>query len=146
MEDIRKLIVPATKEQLPVISEFVEDLMTSSGFDLQKMFEVQLAVEEACTNIVLYAYPEGDGSISIDARAGAGRLELAIADSGKPFDPTARIVSIPTAGVEQRQIGGLGIPLIKASVDELSYEFKDGKNILKLVKIKHNISAKLNDQ
>lgn len=136
MEDIRKLTVPASKEQLSVISEFIEDLMTGSGFDLQKIFEVQLAVEEACTNVVLYAYPEGNGSISIDALVGEDRLELAIADSGIPFDPTARIVSISNAGVEQRPIGGLGIPLIRASVDELSYEFKNGKNILKLVKNK----------
>ncbi len=136
MEDIRKLTVPASKEQLPVISEFIEDLMTGEGFDLQKIFEVQLAVEEACTNIVLYAYPEGDGTISIAALVGVDRLELAIADSGTQFDPAAKSISISTAGVEQRPIGGLGIPLIRASVDEMSYEFKNGKNILRLVKNK----------
>lgn len=136
MGNMRELTVPASREQIPIISEFIEDLMTSSGFDLQKMFEVQLAVEEACTNVALYAYPKGDGSISIAAKVDDDRMELAIADKGKPFDPTKKITSISTADVEHRQIGGLGIALIKASVDGLYYEYKNGKNILRLVKNK----------
>lgn len=136
MENMRELTVPATEEQIPIISEFIQDLMASSGFDLQKMFEVQLAVEEACTNIALYAYPKGDGSISIAAKVYDDRLDLAIVDKGKPFDPVAKIAPISFADVEHRPIGGLGIALIKASVDELAYEFKNGKNILRLVKNK----------
>ena len=136
MENMRELTVPATEEQISIISEFIADLMATSGFDLQKMFEVQLAVEEACTNIALYAYPKGEGVISIAAKVDDDRLELVIADKGEPFDPIASISSISTADVEHRPIGGLGLALIKASVDELSYEFKNGKNILRLVKIK----------
>lgn len=136
MEDMRELSIPATEDQISIISEFISDLMAKSGFDLQKLFEVQLAVEEACTNIALYAYPKGDGNISIAAKVNDDRLELIIADNGEPFDPLARITSISTADVEHRPIGGLGIALIKASVDELSYEFKDGKNLLRLVKNK----------
>jgi len=136
MEDMRDLTVSASKDQISIISEFIADLMATSGFDLQKMFEVQLAVEEACTNIALYAYPKGEGVISIAAKVDDDRLELVIADKGEPFDPIARISSISTADVEHRPIGGLGIALIKASVDELSYEFKDGKNLLRLVKNK----------
>ncbi len=136
IENSRELVVPASKEQLTVISDFIEDLMTRAGFDLQKIFEVQLALEEACTNIVMYAYPREGGSISIDAKVNDDCLELAITDSGKPFNPLASDTSISTAGVEQRPIGGLGIPLIRASVDDLSYESRDGKNILRLVKNK----------
>ncbi len=133
---MQELTVPASKEQISIITEFVADLMAASGFDLQKIFEVQLAVEEACTNIALYAYPKGDGGISIAAEVDDDRLELIIADNGEPFDPISRITSISTADVEHRPIGGLGIALIKASVDELSHEFKNGKNILRLVKNK----------
>lgn len=136
MENMQELNVPASEDQISIISEFIADLMAASGFDLQKMFEVQLAVEEACTNIALYAYPNSDGGISIAAKINNDRLELVIADKGEPFDPIARITSISNADVEHRPIGGLGIALIKASVDELSYEFKDGKNILRLVKNK----------
>lgn len=136
MENMRKLTVPASKDQISIISEFILDLMANSGFDLQKVFEVQLAVEEACTNIAMYAYPKGDGDISIEAKVDDNRMELVIADRGKPFDPIAKITSISDADVENRPIGGLGIALIKSSVDKLCYEHKDGKNMLKLVKNK----------
>lgn len=136
MKTKHELTVAATKEQIPIISEFIANLMTASGFDPQKMFEVQLAAEEACTNIALYAYPERKGCIHIGAEVEEDRLELAIADEGIPFDPTARAISISVADVEQRPIGGLGIALMKASVDGLSYEFRDGKNILRLIKNK----------
>lgn len=136
MKTKHELTVAAAKEQIPIISEFIANLMTASGFDPQKMFEVQLAAEEACTNIALYAYPERKGCIHIDAEVEEDRLELAIADEGIPFDPTARDTSISVANVEQRPIGGLGIALMKASVDGLSYELRDGKNILRLIKNK----------
>ncbi len=137
MENKQELIVAADTKQIPVISEFIADLMATSGFDLKKIFEVQLAAEEACTNIALYAYRGGGGSIHIIALVREDRLELIIADEGMPFDPTSRIISISTADVEQRPIGGLGIALIKSAVDGISYEFKDGKNILRLIKNKN---------
>lgn len=133
-ENNPEITVAASKEQIPAISRFIEDLMASSGFVPRKRFEVLLAVEELCTNIAMYAYPEGDGSIEIAAKVSNDHLELAIADNGKPFDPTAKKIAISTADVEHRPIGGLGIALARASVDGLSYEFRDGKNILRLVK------------
>ncbi len=137
MEKKHELIVTASKEQIPAVSEFIADLMESSGFDHKKIFEVQLAAEEACTNITLYAYQDVEGCIYIAAKVDADCLELEIVDDGVPFDPTAKAISISTADAEQRPIGGLGIHLIKSSVDEMSYEFKEGKNILKLIKNKN---------
>jgi serine/threonine-protein kinase RsbW len=128
--------VAASKEQIPVISNFIAELMKASGFDLQKMLEVQLAAEEACTNIALYAYPNRNGCIHIAADLEENRLKLVIADEGLPFDPTLRKISISRADAEHRPLGGLGIALIRASVDGLSYEFREGKNILKLIKNK----------
>ena len=74
MDDMRELTIPASNDQISIISEFVADLMATSGFDQQRMFEVQLAVEEACTNIALYAYSKGDGGISIAAKVEGDRL------------------------------------------------------------------------
>ena len=130
----QEITIKATKEQIPVISAFIEEVMASAGFDLKKIMEVQLAAEEVCTNIALYAYSRGDGLIRLAARVAGGRLDLVIEDEGTPFDPTAVVATIPDAKVEDRQIGGLGIPLIKSYVDGIAYEFKDGKNALKLVK------------
>ena len=136
MENNFELTVEASKEQIPVVLKFIEDLMGSFGFTPRKMFEVQLAVEEACTNIALYAYPGGGGPIRISAEVGEDHLELTIADKGLPFDPTAKKVAISTEEVEQRPIGGLGIALIRASVDGLFYEYRNGENILRIMKNK----------
>ncbi len=135
-ERVQELTVEATTEQIPVISAFIEEVMASTGFDLKKIMEVQLATEEVCTNIALYAYTGKDGLIRVAARVVDGRLDLTIEDEGTPFDPTAVVATIPDTRAEDRPIGGLGIPLIRSYVDGIAYEFRHGKNALKLMKNK----------
>jgi len=130
----KEITIAADREQIPVISEFIEELMASSGFDLKKIMEVLLAVEEVCTNIALYAYNGKEGAIHIAARVDAGRMNLIIEDWGSPFDPTAHNVPLSNANAEDRPIGGLGIFLAKSYVDGINYQFVDGKNTLHLVK------------
>jgi anti-sigma regulatory factor (Ser/Thr protein kinase) len=108
--------------------------MSHAGFDSQTILEVQLALEEACTNVAKYAYPGKDGTIHIVARVHGDRLELIIEDDGIPFDPTAHTLALSQAGTKDRPIGGLGIHLIRCYVDGMSFEFRDGMNALTLVK------------
>ncbi|RQW81532.1 MAG: ATP-binding protein [Methanothrix sp.] len=137
----QEIIVPAKKDQIPVVTEFVEALMNSRGFDPQKTLEVMLAVEEACTNVALYAYAGKDGNQEGLMRIAAGiahgkhrGMKLTIEDWGIPFDPTKHIKPISDAGAEERPIGGLGIHLIKSYVDDIKYKHIDGKNVLTLIK------------
>jgi serine/threonine-protein kinase RsbW len=134
MPDRFEITVPASKKQIAVISEFIADLMTSSGFDAKKILEVQLAAEEACNNIASYAYPNSEGSMDIAMEIADDHLELTIADDGAPFDPTTKKAVASNVDVENRPIGGLGIALIRSTVDEISYEYQDGKNVLRLIK------------
>jgi anti-sigma regulatory factor (Ser/Thr protein kinase) len=127
------IIVPAEEDQISVISEIIKRLMSASGFGLKEILEMQLAAEEACTNIALYAYPSTQGYIHIIAEIG-DRLILSIEDEGTPFDPTKCNAPLLQSSAEERPIGGLGIYLIKTCVDEVCYEFREGKNILRLVK------------
>ena len=135
---MQEIVVAARKDQIPVISEFIEALMTSSGFDPHKTLEVMLAVEEACTNIALYAYSgkenDLDGAMRIIANDRSDRMELTIEDWGVPFDPMKHGMPISDASAEVRPIGGLGIHLIKSYVDEIRYKNFDGKNVLTLIK------------
>lgn len=133
MEEDHEITVAAKTEEIPVISEFIEELMRTLGFDTKEIMEVQLAAEEACTNIALYAYPGKEGKIHIKAKVKDG-FQLNIEDDGMPFDPTKRDLPPTDVDAEERPIGGLGIYLIKTYVDDISYEFKGGKNILRLVK------------
>jgi anti-sigma regulatory factor (Ser/Thr protein kinase) len=134
MENEQDITVAATIEQIPVISDFIERLMSHAGFDLRKIMEVQLAAEEACTNVAKYAYSGKVGTIHIVARVHGDRLVLIIEDDGIPFDPTTFTVALSQAGTKDRPIGGLGIHLIRCYVDGMSFEFRDGKNVLTLVK------------
>ena len=134
MENEQEITVAATIEQIPAISDFIERLMSLAGFDSRKILEVQLALEEACTNVAKYAYPGKTGTIHIVARVDGDRLVLIIEDEGIPFDPTTHIMALSQADTKDRPVGGLGIHLIRCYVDGMSFEFRDGKNALTLVK------------
>ena len=96
---------------------------------------LNLALEEAVTNVILYAYPEGsDGLVDIEAVMSKDKLKFIISDSGQAFDPTAAPEADVTLGVEDRPIGGLGIYLVRNIMDTVSYERADGKNVLTLTK------------
>jgi serine/threonine-protein kinase RsbW len=136
IENEQEITVAATIEQIPVVSDFIERLMSLAGFDSRKIMEFLLALEEAFTNVAKYAYSGKDGMIHIVARVHGNRLELIIEDEGTPFDPTAHTVALSQADTKDRPVGGLGIHLIRCYVDGMSFEFRDGKNALTLVKNK----------
>jgi anti-sigma regulatory factor (Ser/Thr protein kinase) len=82
-----------------------------------------------------YAYPEGTkGDVVVEATVDDQRLAFVIIDSGKPFDPTTKDDADTTLSAEERPIGGLGIFLVRQLMDELHYEYKGGKNVLRLKK------------
>jgi sigma-B regulation protein RsbU (phosphoserine phosphatase) len=96
---------------------------------------MNLALEEAVTNVILYAYPSGsDGLVDIEAILRKDSLEFIITDSGIPFDPTQAPVADVTLDVEKRPIGGLGIYLVRTIMDVVKYERKDGHNVLSMIK------------
>jgi serine/threonine-protein kinase RsbW len=133
-ERVLEIAVAAATDQIPSVSKFIEEVMILAGFEMQEILAVQLAVEEACTNIALYAYPDEDGSIRIFACVTDDRLELTIEDEGVPFDPTGYRKIPSEVNAEDRPIGGLGIYLMQSYMDKISYKFMNGKNTLKLVK------------
>jgi Serine phosphatase RsbU, regulator of sigma subunit len=132
----RHLILHNDIQQIPQLAEFIETIAEEKSFDQALAMSLNLALEEAVTNVILYAYPEGsDGLVDIEAILGAEKLTFIISDSGIPFDPTAAPEADVTLGVEERPIGGLGIYLVRNIMDTVSYERLDGKNVLTLTKI-----------
>ena len=96
---------------------------------------INLALEEAVSNVMLYAYPQDKGgTVLIEAERTADGIEFVISDSGIPFDPTERKEADITLSAEEREIGGLGIHLVRQIMDSIEYERKDGRNILTLKK------------
>jgi serine/threonine-protein kinase RsbW len=129
------LKVPADLDNLPQIMQAVSDVMSAGGFGPQEIFEVQLAVEEACTNIIRHAYDGRMGFIYISMMAEKGVFKILIEDDGPPFDPTEH------TNMRRREqddidgpVGGWGIGLIKAVMDEMAYWRRSDRNILCLAK------------
>lgn len=124
-------------DQIPQIKESIAEIMKVGGFCHQEVLEVQLAVEEACTNIVLHAYGARTGFIYVSVRVEKDRLKIMIEDDGSPFDPTEHMTLHPITHDDiEGPVGGWGIGLIRKLMDEITYERRHGKNILCLVKKK----------
>ena len=127
-------------EQIPTLAEWVETI----GLPQELNMPINLALEEAVSNVMLYAYPEKSGQVlvefnkAVSHQPSAVSLIFTITDSGIPFDPTQQEDPDVTQNAEERPIGGLGIFLVKQIMDEVRYERKDGKNVLTLVKRMEN--------
>lgn len=122
-------------QEIPQLNTFIDEVCESHDLDPMTSMEMNLALEEAVVNVMTYAYPEGTkGYVDISAQSDNGSLMFIISDSGKPFDPTTREDVDTSLPAEQREIGGLGIFLVRKMMDDIKYEYKDGHNVLTLRK------------
>ncbi len=133
---IKQLILRNDVEQISLLEEYIESVVGTIGIDPSTAMALNLALEEAVTNVVLYAYPPGkEGKVQIDTLYNGSVLVFVISDQGIPFDPTQKEEADVTLGIEERPIGGLGIFLVKQLMDSVSYERRDGQtNVLTLTK------------
>ena len=116
-------------------STFMKSVLEKLDIEESLAHQLCLAVEEAVVNVIDYAYPAGqDGDIEICVMSDGETLKTIITDSGVAFDPTAKEKADTSLSVEDRQIGGLGILLIRELMDAINYERENGKNILTLIK------------
>ena len=116
-------------QQIPTLAEWIEML----GLPQELNMPINLALEEAVSNVMLYAYPGKSGQVLVECDK-SNKLVFTITDSGVPFDPTQQIDPDVTQSAEERPIGGLGIFLVRQIMDDIRYERKEDKNILTLVK------------
>lgn len=131
----RHLVLHNDIQQIPQLADFVETIAEEMRLEQSLAMGMNLALEEAVTNVILYAYPSGsDGLVDIEAILRKDSLEFIITDSGIPFDPTQAPVADVTLDVEKRPIGGLGIYLVRTIMDVVKYERKDGHNVLSMIK------------
>ena len=135
-ESERHLILHNDIQQIPQLAEFVETIADAMNLEQSLAMGINLALEEAVTNVIMYAYPKGsDGLVDIEAILRKNSLDFIITDSGVPFDPTSAAPQVDTTlGVTDRPIGGLGIFLVRNIMDTVSYERIDGKNVLSMSK------------
>ena len=104
------------------------------GFDTKRLYQIELASEEALVNVIHHSYADLGGVIEIGIKANPGRLEIRICDGGAPFNPLAKRTPQQHADLSERVTGGLGLLFIRKCMDEVSYERKSNRNILTLIK------------
>lgn len=131
-----QLDVLAVRDNLPRVLEFVEEQLAGYGCGMKTSYEINLAVEEIYVNIASYAYDKDLGSAVIVADILTDPLSLVLVfkDSGTPYNPLLK--EDPDTGIplKERKAGGLGIYMVKKLVDDISYVYQDGMNILTITK------------
>jgi len=117
------------------LQDQLESLARERGFPPKVLHEIQLAVEELLTNILNYAYTDQrEHEIKVRLRPGESEFCIEVEDDGRPFNPLEQPAPDLTLSLDQRPVGGLGIHMIRKSMDRIEYRRADGKNILVMVK------------
>lgn len=125
--------VPACMGSLHTLLAFVGSCLASKGIAEERLREVELAMEEILVNIFNYAYPDRKGEVEIACRLdGGGRVLVEVADQGIPFDILAREDPDLQAGIEERNVGGLGVFIVKRLIPAIRYRREGERNILTL--------------
>jgi serine/threonine-protein kinase RsbW len=131
----KSIILANDISEISRLYEFIEELGSDFSLSPDIVFNLNLVLEEAVVNIINYAYPKEDHeSIYLSAKMHEGSIVLVLTDTGKEFDPTAVPEADVTLSADDRQIGGLGIFLIRQIMNEVKYERIEGKNVLTLEK------------
>ena len=131
---MKSLTIDAKIENLGSVIAFVEECLEELGCSMKIQMQMDVAVEEIFVNIAHYAYPEGAGEAVISVGAEDDGIAIEFRDRGIPFDPLKKADPDVTLAAADRGIGGLGIYMVKKSMDRMTYEYADGQNILKIVK------------
>jgi anti-sigma regulatory factor (Ser/Thr protein kinase) len=125
------LVLENRIQELDKLMPFLNHFFEQENIDMSLLPQLDLALEEAATNVIMYAYPEGEtGTAELEMELKDGQIHSILSDSGTPFDPLQRPDVNLDVSLEERAIGGLGIHLIKEIMNEVNYEYSDGKNIL----------------
>lgn len=132
----KKIRVKATRDNLETVTEFLDEILEEKNCPGKIRLQIDLALEEMFINIVNYAYmPDtGDMELHVSFDEAERELTMVLVDSGIPYDPLAKKDPDVTLSAEKRKIGGLGIFLVKKTMDSMSYERRDGLNILTMKK------------
>lgn len=134
-EGCRRIVLRNNIEEIARMQGFIDELVAELCLTPEDAFNIHLALEEAVSNVIMYAFPEGEQhDITLTVRHVDDTLIFRVIDAGQEFDPTLQPDADVTLSLEQRPIGGLGIFLIRRIMQRVEYHRIDGNNILTMVK------------
>lgn len=134
---MKQIAVEAKTENLPQVLQMVKDTLSKYMCSEKCKMQIQIAVEEIFVNVASYAYHTDEKPLTVQCEMMEHPLALSIVfmDAGIPYNPLEKAAPCLDASVEERQIGGLGIFMVRQMMDEMTYEYKDGMNILRIRKL-----------
>lgn len=132
----KEITVVATVESIETVTDFVNEQLEAVDCPMKSQMQIDIAIDEILSNIAHYAYEEkyGEATVRVELSENPKSAVLTFIDRGVPYDPLAHAEPDTTLSADEREIGGLGIFMVKKTMDEVTYEYKGGTNILKIRK------------
>ena len=133
---MKELTVEAKTTNIEAVTDFVNEQLEALDCPMKAQMQIDIAIDELFGNIAHYAYnPEiGQATVRVEVIEEPLSVVITFIDNGVPYDPLAKEDPDTTLSAEEREIGGLGIYMVKKSMDDITYEYKDGQNILAIKK------------
>ena len=121
--------------ELERVNQFLDEIAEELNLDMELHMNLNLVLEEMVSNVIFYAYPEGKSAdIELVAESHGKELTFVLTDRGKEFDPTAKEDADPDINPMERDIGGMGLYIVKHTMNEASYQRLEGQNLLTMTK------------
>ena len=133
---MKELTIAATVENIQVVTDFVNEQLEAFDCPMKAQMQIDIAIDELFGNIAHYAYnPDvGEATVRVEVVEDPLAVVITFIDKGVPYDPLAKADPNTTLSADEREIGGLGIFMVKKTMDDITYEYKDGQNILRIKK------------
>lgn len=131
-----ELTIAATVENIETVTEFVNEQLESIDCPMKAQVQLSIAIDELFGNIAHYAYAPGTGTatVRVEIQHAPCVVTITFIDGGIPYNPLESSDPDVTLSADERNIGGLGIYVVKKSMDDMAYEYKNGQNILSIKK------------
>jgi len=133
---MKELTIAATVENIEIVTDFVGEQLEALDCPMKAQMQIAIAIDELFGNIAHYAYhPDvGDATVRVEVVENPLSVIITFIDGGVPYDPLAAADPDTTLSAEERTIGGLGIFMVKKTMDEITYRYENGRNILSIRK------------
>lgn len=134
---MNELTLSATLENVAAVTAFVDEQLEARGCSMKAQMQIDIAIDELFSNIAHYAYNPEVGPATIQVQVDGEPLAVTITfiDRGTPYNPLEKEDPDISLSAEDRQVGGLGIFMVKKMMDDMTYEYRDGRNILRISKL-----------
>ena len=134
---VKEITVPATIESIETVTDFINAELEALDCPMKVQLQLDVAIDELFGNIAHYAYEgkEGEATVRIELEEEPRAVAITFIDRGIPFDPVNRDEPDTTLSAQERKIGGLGIFLVKKTMDRMSYRYHCGQNMLTIKKL-----------